>query len=138
MVKNVKPEEIKNWIKVICKIHTDTTGYRNDLRSVGTMEQTVFEVLRQEDKYNTKEKMAAYLLYEIAIKHPFWDGNKRTALMTALYIMKLKTDEFFPKDWSDTENLIVRFMLDVAIEKYSYDEVLEIIKEMFKYIGDKV
>lgn len=140
MVKNVSKEEIEKWIGVINSLHYTASGYRNDLRSLGTMEQIIYEALRKEDgKYNTKEKMATYFLYEIAIKHPFWDGNKRTALITGLFIILKDMDKvkkIFPCDWSDMTNVWVRFMLDVAMEKYSYDEVLERIKEMFKCVGD--
>lgn len=95
-------------------------------------------------------KLAAYLMYEISTKHPFGDGNKRTAFLVALTIVgigkKVEADsqgrsyDFIEKAWNLFSGLskksdlsITEFVKDVAADgereekgepkKYSVEDV---------------
>jgi len=134
MIKKVSKEEIETWIETIEDIHFEITGNKNDLINRGTLEHILFEGLRN-DKYDTKEKFATFLLIEISINHPFWDGNKRTALLTALKLLHTENEDtvkLYPQSWEDRTNKIIRFMEDVAQRKYNYDDVLKVIRDRFK------
>jgi len=47
------------------------------------------------DKWKSTEEKVATLLYGIVLNHPFHDANKRTAFLTALYLLQLQGR--FPK-----------------------------------------
>jgi death on curing protein len=59
--------------------------------------------------HHSLEEMAAAYLFHIARNHPFIDGNKRTALMTALVFLHLNG-----KWVSATEDELVELVLGVA------------------------
>ncbi|MBU3896587.1 MAG: Fic family protein [Nanoarchaeota archaeon] len=134
MIKNVSKEEINVWIKKIEDIHFEITGNQNDMINRGILEHILFECLRN-NKYKNKEKFATFILMEIAINHPFWDGNKRTALLSALKFLRTENEntvKLYPQSWEDRTNRIVRFMEDVAQREYEFDDVLKVIKDRFK------
>lgn len=134
MIKNVSKEEIETWINKIEDIHFEITGNKNDLINRGTLEHILFEGLRN-DKYDVKDKFAAFILIEIAVNHPFWDGNKRTALLTALRLLCMEEEDIiqiYPKSWEDRTDKVVKFMIEVAEGKLRYDDVLKVIRDRFK------
>ena len=67
---------------------------------------------------------AAYLLYSIATRHPFVEGNKRTAFVAAMVILKKEADV----DISESPQSIYGFVKEVAIGNLSVEE----IKKWFK------
>ena len=60
-----------------------------------------------QDAYPTLEEKAAALLHSIARNHPFTDGNKRTATVSALFMMLVNGGRVV---WDETEalDIIVR------------------------------
>jgi len=137
MVKKISKEEIELWIRKIEDIHFEITGNKNDLMNRGILERILFEGLRS-DRYDTKEKFVSFILTEIAINHPFWDGNKRTALLTALRLLYIEDEnimQVYPKNWEDRTDKIVKFMIEVAEGKHKYRDVLKIIRDRFKSLG---
>ena len=66
----------------IIDIHDDIVkdyGGTGGLLTQGTVELLVYKVNREKDVF----KRAALILHTIAAQHPFFDGNKRTAFVTA-------------------------------------------------------
>jgi death-on-curing protein len=63
-------------------------------------------------------EMAAAYLVHIAQNHPFVDGNKRTALMTAIVFLGLNQ-----RSVEATPDALTRLVLDVAERKRSKAEV---------------
>ncbi|MDD5416602.1 MAG: Fic family protein [Candidatus Aenigmarchaeota archaeon] len=134
MIKKVTKKEVDTWIKKIEDIHFEITSNHNDMINRGILEHILFEGLRNE-KYDIKEKFATFLLIEIAVNHPFWDGNKRTALLTALKLLRTENEDtikLYPRSWEDRTNKIIRFMEGVAQRKYKFSDVLKVIKDRFK------
>ena len=72
---------------------------------------------------------AAYLFY-ICRNHPFLDGNKRTAMMTAIVFLRLNGIEPAP-DSGQWEKL----MLDVAESKIDRSQTTERLRKLLKRSG---
>jgi death-on-curing protein len=69
-------------VNKIIEIHNEIIkeyGGTRGLRDEGTLELLVYKANRE----NTAFRRPALILYTIAAQHPFFDGNKRTALVTA-------------------------------------------------------
>jgi death-on-curing protein len=62
-----------------------------------------------QDAYGTLEEKAAALMHSVARNHPFKDGNKRTALMSLLFMLHING---FTPVWTREEAL--ERVLDVA------------------------
>jgi death on curing protein len=73
------------------------------------------------------EVAAAYLFY-ICKNHPFLDGNKRTAMMTAIVFLRLNGIEPSP-DSEQWEKL----MLDVAASKLDRDATTRRLRKLLKH-----
>ena len=69
--------------QTIIEINKEVGG--GGLRDIGTLEHIVLEC----GKTKGINRKASALLYEIATKHPFWDGNKRTAFASAEMILNM-------------------------------------------------
>ncbi len=68
--------------KKIIEIHDEIIkeyGGTGGILNEGTLELLVYKVNRENNIFN----QTALILYTIASQHPFFDGNKRTALVTA-------------------------------------------------------
>jgi len=72
---------------------------------------------------------AAYLFY-ICRSHPFLDGNKRTAMMTAIVFLRLNGIE--PKPDSERWE---KLMLDVAASKLDRDQTTQRLRKLSKKLG---
>jgi death-on-curing protein len=72
------------------------------------------------------EIAAAYLFY-LCKNHPFLDGNKRTAMMSAIVFLRLNGIEPLPdsREWET-------FMLDVASSKITRDETTRRLRKLLK------
>jgi death-on-curing protein len=110
-------------VKKIIEIHHDVVeefGGVDGVLTEATLEYLVFKAGRISDPF----KRAALLLYCIAAKHPFIDGNKRTAFLTAENIMS-QAGFFIQAD----DDEVVSFMLEVA----SYEKKQVVIEEWIKH-----
>jgi len=77
------------------------------------------------------EVAAAYLFY-ICRNHPFLDGNKRTAMMSAIVFLRLNGIEPKP-DSQQWEKL----MLDVAASRLDRDQTTARLRKLLKRLGKK-
>ena len=64
---------------------------------------------------------SAIALYEIACHHPFYEGNKRTALLTCEVLLGRRTI-------NAPERVTYQFVLDVACDKIQVGDVKDWIK----------
>ena len=62
---------------------------------------------------------AAYLLFSIATRHPFVEGNKRTAFTSAMVILKKETG----MDISESPQNIYDFVKEVAVGSRNVEEI---------------
>ncbi len=151
LMEKINKETIDKWKQNIKAAHKVATGYEPDknLRSESDLDHIIYETermirLKTERHESTElilQEAGAFLMHEIATRHPFFDGNKRTALMSFLILRYVELDAesvvekvkgYFPKSWDNKDDKIVNFMLELAQRKYTYDEVLRFIKETFK------
>jgi death-on-curing protein len=72
------------------------------------------------------EVAAAYLFY-LCGNHPFFDGNKRTAMMAAIVFLRLNGIEPAPDSHKWEE-----FVLDVAASKIDRDETTQRLRPLLK------
>ena len=109
-------------VKKIIEIHHDVVeefGGVDGVLTEATLEYLVFRAARISDPF----KRAALTLYCIAVKHPFIDGNKRTAFLTADTVLG-QMGYFIQAD----EEEVVSFMLEVASYRKNRIEIEEWIK----------
>ncbi len=69
-------------VRKIVEIHNEIINKYGGTRGIlteATLEMLVYKVDQENDVF----RQAALILYRIASQHPFFDGNKRTALVTA-------------------------------------------------------
>ena len=107
----------------IIEIHTDIIrdfGGEAGLRDPATLDYIIYRMNRSRDMY----RGAAIALHAICTGHPFVDGNKRTAFVTADNI--LRECHFRIRASNDD---VVAFMLEVASYVHSPASVERWIKE---------
>jgi death-on-curing protein len=75
-------------------------------------------------------EVAAAYLYYICRNHPFLDGNKRTAMMTAIVFLRLNGIE--PKPDSERWE---KLMLDVAASKLDRDQTTQRLRKLLKKLS---
>jgi death on curing protein len=74
-------------------------------------------------------EQAAVILEMIAKKHPFLDGNKRTAFASAAVLLRLAGFEIAAED-----DEIVQFMLDSAADRLTAAQIAVWLKDRLKKI----
>ena len=99
-------------------------GFEGEIRDKGTLEYIVYEENRKSDTI----RKASWYLYKIATEHPFFQGNKRTALLTALLILKIDPRAYHI-NCSNEE--VAAFVKKVGRYESS-------LKEVEQWIGEKI
>ena len=102
----------------------EDAGFEGIIRDWATLEYIVYEADRKSDTV----RKAAWFLYKIATEHPFFQGNKRTALLTALLILKLDPRAYQLNCTSEE--------IAVFVEKVGRYE--SCIEEVEQWIGEKI
>lgn len=97
-------------------------GFEGEIRDQGTLDYIVSGGNR---RTGTVRK-AAWFLYKIASEHPFFQGNKRTALLTALLILRLDPMAY---QINCTNEEIAAFVEKVGRYESSLEEVERWIEE---------
>lgn len=117
---------IEIQINVIKKsTYSEDQGMGGLLRDRGTLDYLVFHGSRKTDTI----KKASWFLHELATRHPFFQGNKRTALFTATLILKMDEHEY-QINCGDEE--IAEFVEKIGRYESSLDEVEYWIREKIK------
>jgi len=156
MSKELSKKEIETaieyWRNLIKNVHEVATSYKYEKNI--RLEQDLDLIIYKSLKIKDPKELAAHFLYEIATKHPFYDGNKRTALLTSLVVLakticegnkelymrifkeylKQRDENFNAKHQSDKR--LVKFMENVADKKKTKQEVIEFIEKQFIKAGD--
>lgn len=108
----------------IIEIHNEIIKEYGGTRGIlaeGTLELLTYKANQE----NAVFKRAALILHTIAVQHPFFDGNKRTALVTA---EKVLGDEGYYLDAEAEEK--VALMQKIAQYKCS-------VKDIEKWVSNK-
>ncbi len=98
-------------------------GEKGTLLNRGNLEFTVQKV----DKAKGLAKKAALLLHNLIGLHPFLDGNKRTAFVSANALIELEGTKF---KISDKEALVLAY--GMANGKYNISKVEDIISKLIE------
>ena len=95
--------------------------------AIAAMQQAVFG----EELYPTVFEKAASLLRAVIADHPFVDGNKRTAMVSALAFLNLNGYDTSPLENQELED----FAVQVAVEHLSIQEIASWLEEHSQVIS---
>lgn len=120
-------------VEFVREIHTEALERFGGLEGVRDENLLASAVLTPQSSFGGKspyadivEVAAAYLFY-ICGNHPFFDGNKRTAMMAAIVFLRLNRIDTQP-DSEEWEQL----MLDVAASKIDRDATTRRLRKLAK------
>ena len=102
-------------------------GGSSGVRDIGMLESALgrpFATFGGHDLYADVFLKAGALIQSIVKNHPFIDGNKRTAWVSVVALLKMN-------DWRVTvgEDVVVDFMISVANENLGVDEIAGWLKK---------
>ncbi|MBT4937395.1 type II toxin-antitoxin system death-on-curing family toxin [Candidatus Peregrinibacteria bacterium] len=106
------------YILNLQKLLQDTAG---GIVNLPALESTVFSI--KQGYYEDPLEAAAALWKGITINHPFLDGNKRSGTLAMLDFLELNgiSTNFDNEELAD-------FAVNVAMGKYAFEEIVEIIR----------
>ena len=110
-------------VQEIIEIHDDIIrdfGGAPGIRDAATLDHVIYQVNRSRNVL----RKSAIVLHDIAARHPFIDGNKRTAFVVADNLVR---EQGYQINATDEE--VVFFMLEVAKYKHSRVSVEAWLKE---------
>lgn len=111
-------------IKDVLLLHNlaiDESGGSHGLRDLGLLESAI---ARPESTYGGEElypsllEKAGALMHSLLMNHPFIDGNKRTAVFSAMTFLELNGISFIAE-----QKEVVIFAVRVAEEKLSTEDI---------------
>lgn len=121
-------------LKSVLKIHAHSIlkyGGAEGIRDLNILESAInrpFATFDGNDLYPTFVGKAAAILESILINHPFIDGNKRTAISLALFILNSNKIELVA-----SEDNIYNFIIRIAEGKSDIDEITEWLNNNVKH-----
>lgn len=108
----------------------DASGGSHGLRDIGLLESAVARPQASfggQNLYPTLFLKAGALVHSLLRNHPFVDGNKRTAIYSAMTFLELNGCRFIAK-----HKEVVNFALKAENEKSSVEEIGKWLKEHTK------
>ena len=120
-------------VDIVREIHAETIKRFGGLAGVRDENLLASAVLTPQSSFGGKspyadviEVAAAYLFY-LCGNHPFFDGNKRTAMMAAIVFLRLNGIEPAPdgEEWEE-------FVLDVAASRIDRDATTRHLRRLPK------
>ncbi|MBL7036614.1 type II toxin-antitoxin system death-on-curing family toxin [Candidatus Microgenomates bacterium] len=116
-MKIITPKQILIVHEHEIKKHGGSSG----IRDVGMLESAIgrpFATFAGKDLYITIFLKAGALVQSLVKNHPFVDGNKRTALVSAIVFLKMNNYIL-----SISQDKSVDFVMDVANKNLSVDQI---------------
>jgi len=114
--------------KKVIQIHhyiIEETGGDPGIRALATLSFLVEAINRETDLF----RKAAQALF-LAERHPFWDGQKRTALMLADDILRERGYRFDKKDKAEIMRVMVKIAQYTCPEGEEIDRIAKWVKKM--------
>ncbi len=114
--------------KKVIQIHDyliEETGGDPGIRDLATLSFLVEAINRETDLF----RKAAQALF-LAERHPFWDGQKRTALMLADDILRERGYRFDKKDKAEIMRVMVKIAQYTCPEGEEIDRIAKWVKKM--------
>jgi death on curing protein len=122
-------------VEIVREIHAEALERFGGLEGIRDENLLASAVLTPQSSFGGKspyvdivDVAAAYLFY-ICCNHPFLDGNKRTAMMSAIVFLRLNGIE----PLSDSESW-EQLMLDVAASKIDRDATIRRLRKLVKQL----
>ncbi|MFR7655146.1 type II toxin-antitoxin system death-on-curing family toxin [Monoglobus pectinilyticus] len=104
----------------------DKTGGLDGVRDAGLLESSVMSCMQtfdDQELYPDIIDKAAWITFSICKNHPFIDGNKRTAVLCMLTILRINKIEI-----SYTQKELISLGLRVAEGSMGYEQIIEWIR----------
>lgn len=127
-MKTLTPKQILLLHEAMIKKHGGSSG----VRDIGMFESAIFRpfaTFAGSDLYKNIYLKSAAFMQSIVKNHPFVDGNKRTAFVGCFMLLKINKIHLVVKN-----EQAVKFMLQVATENCSVDEIAVWLKKHSKKI----
>jgi death-on-curing protein len=131
---SAKPDDCFHLsVEIVREIHAEALKQFGGLEGVRDENLLASAVLTPQSSFGGKspyadivDVAAAYLFY-ICRNHPFLDGNKRTAMMSAIVFLRLNGIALKPdsKQWE-------KLMLDVAASRLDRDQTTARLRKLLK------
>ncbi|HIX71039.1 MAG TPA: type II toxin-antitoxin system death-on-curing family toxin [Candidatus Enterococcus stercoravium] len=125
---------VKDIVKINTKlITTVSSGELIGIKDAAALDMAVNQPQQEvfgEALYPTIHDKAAILAINLAKRHPFQNGNKRTALVAMLtfFMMNGYTTKF-------TQEEAVQFILNITTSQQAFDEMKEAVANDLKTLG---
>ncbi len=119
-------------ILILHELEITKHGGLSGIRDVGMLKSAIgrpFATFGGDDLYSDIYLKSGALVQSIVKNHPFLDGNKRTAFVSCSAFLKMNGFLL-----SITQKEIVKFMLQVANENLSVDEISSWLKKHSKKV----
>lgn len=132
----VTKEETELLVQTITKIHNDIisatqenmpSGGEPGVRDEGGLHSLAYRILSMTERKTDPVSLGATLLEDVAVRHYFWNGSKRTAYVLAKTLMLQNGLELKP----DYEKA-VDFIVKVADKKANKSEIRKWVQENSK------
>ncbi|MDE4907748.1 Fic family protein [Methanogenium marinum] len=107
--------EIQSWL-ILQSVQQEDHGMAGLILTPGTLENLVY----YGNNLQNPHERAAWMLHGIATRHPFYQGNKRTALAVAEMILILSPENMIITAEDDA---IYLFVMGIARYSYSIEDV---------------
>jgi len=107
--------EVQSW-HILQSVHQEDRGMAGLILTPGTLEHLV----NYADNLLNSYERAAWMFHGIATRHPFYQGNKRTAFAIAEMILMLSLEK---KMIIAEDDSIYLFVMGIAQYSYSIEDV---------------
>lgn len=127
-MKKLSLRQILILHEIMIKKHGGLSG----IRDIGGLESAInrpFATFGGEDLYKDVFDKAGALIQSIVKNHPFLDANKRTAWSSSYTFLKVNKIKI-----QVSEKEVVKFMISVANENLSVDEIASWLRKYSKKI----
>lgn len=117
-------------LEQLLEIHSlvvETTGGSTGLRDLGRLESAIATQTQNvfgEELYPSIVDKTAALIRGLIADHPFVDGNKRTAILAGLTVLKINSIEFAAKPGE-----IEDFAVKIAVDKLDVPAIVSWLRE---------
>ncbi|MEK7168499.1 MAG: type II toxin-antitoxin system death-on-curing family toxin [Patescibacteria group bacterium] len=131
-MKTLTPKQILLLHEAMIRKHGGSSG----IRDKGMFESAIFRpfaTFSGADLYPNIYLKCAAFIQSVVKNHPFVDGNKRTAFVGCFMILKLNRIHLKVKN-----EIAIDFMISVANDNISVDEIALWIKKYSKKLDSKV
>lgn len=119
-------------VLILHELQIEKYGGLSGIRDTGMLQSAIgrpFATFGGNDLYPDIFSKTAALIQSIIKNHPFLDANKRSAFVSAITLFEMNGCRFFASD-----NEVINYMLGVANENLTVDQISKWIKEHSKKI----